>query len=33
VYVTDCANEDATLTWYGTGTGAIGHAVNAYFTA
>lgn len=33
VYVLDTAAEDATLTWYGTGTGAIGHAGSAYFTS
>ena len=33
VYVTDCTNEDATLTWYGTGTGAIGSSGSMYFTA
>jgi hypothetical protein len=33
LYITSCANEDATLTWYGTGTGAIGHAGSMYFTA
>jgi hypothetical protein len=33
IYVTDCANEDATLTWYGTGTGAIGSSGSMWFTA
>jgi hypothetical protein len=32
LYVTDCAGEDATLTWYGTGTGAIGSSGSMYFT-
>ena len=32
MYVTDCANEDATLTWYGTGTGAIGSSGSMWFT-
>lgn len=33
VYVTDCANENATLTWYGTGSGSIGPSGSMYFTA
>jgi hypothetical protein len=32
MYVTDCANEDATLTWYGTGAGAIGSSGSMWFT-
>ena len=31
-YVANCTNANATLTWYGTGTGAIGYALSAYFT-
>jgi hypothetical protein len=33
MYVTDCTDEDAALTWYGTGTGAIGSSGSMYFTA
>jgi hypothetical protein len=33
MYVTDCAAADATLTWHGTGTGAIGRSGSLYFTA
>ena len=32
MYVTDCANEDATLTWYGTGSGGIGSSGSMSFT-
>jgi hypothetical protein len=32
LYVTSCTNEDAALTWYGTGTGAIGASGSMYFT-
>jgi hypothetical protein len=31
MYVLDCVNADVTLTWYGTGGAAFGHAVSAYF--
>lgn len=32
MYVLNCANEDATLTWFGTGTAQFGRATSIYFT-